>query len=912
MTHAGAATIATEHPALPNQPFYAWLRTQTALFVGQISALLGAAYLILALVYYVNGAAHVPAGIISGQTIERAVIYAHLLFLTVFIGWLIGVMEDNTHGTYRATQVYRRLVESKFAVDNLTEREAPEFAEHCAEQVRTFKLWFLGFWCAMLFLYMVFAIQPKFDELYTPPVHDSAVTWPTLLFPFLKFMANNLSMFFIFCCFVVLYIPAGTGINRHFTAEAAEHRRRQRKIRWRFGVVLALFTLAFPGILLVSSVPLTTDNWTSYVAVFDALSGVLNAVVVALMIARLDSKLIGLPPWLISILYFYSGVQPLFVVFERPVDEFSAIRTSVLLVVFMFKLYFFLIIVYSLQNGRLLNYFYSSPLVNQYVAAKWKDRISLHQQANNAHVDQPPSNANRLALRRRLAKSFSDSRRFFLRPKPEWPLRLGKLLGWIGIIYFVTSLLYFAGTVGANGDASVISSKLQTFAIYAHLPLLVIVIAVVYFTSRSRASAAGGVGNARPPSRSVRQFEKLKHVDNRMRQFQRFFLLFWCVMLAFYISLAVRQHWISPMVAALPPEYLKTSEPPSSHADTDAHAPAHPASTGHEEPTPEASKPAPAVSESKPPDPAIQAQVRRYSTWSMGFSILSFALNNLMVLFIFLCFSVLYLSVEDRHVAEKYTSLRNYSILGCILLTTVIPLLLVSVDRGTMTIRNPVVATTVMAAVGGTLNAVAFALLIARLDSRLIRLPSSVISVLYAYSALQPLFVVFERGVPVFHAIETSALLTAFIFKICLLLIIFHALESGRLQDHLVAFPMLNSRVNSIFDNQFEIRAHGTEKRFKYAIFKADKEMYTTEEYYATRTDCDNAVARLIKLMQEYGNYDKPAPVQGTYWIEVRDATNGNAKVICESKDLRSEDEVEDLIKECIEMVPYCKYSRER
>jgi hypothetical protein len=166
--------------------------------------------------------------------------------------------------------------------------------------------------------------------------------------------------------------------------------------------------------------------------------------------------------------------------------------------------------------------------------------------------------------------------------------------------------------------------------------------------------------------------------------------------------------------------------------------------------------------------------------------------------------------------------------------------------------------------------------------------------------------------VPVFRAIETSALLTAFIFKICLLLIILHALRSGRLQHHLVKFPLLNSRVNSVFDNQFEIRTQGAEKRFKFAIFKADKEMYRTEEYYPTRTDCDTAVAGLIKLMQEYRNYDRPAPVQGTYWIEIRDATNGKAKVICESRDLRSQDEVEDLIKECMEMVPYCKYTRER
>jgi hypothetical protein len=986
MTHAGAPTIDSDHPSLPNQPFFAWLRTQTALFIGQILALLGAVYLIVALAYYFGGL-HVPAGIITPETIATVVIYSHLLFLTVFIVWLIRVMEDNQHGAYRASRVYKRLVDGKFAVCNLSDAEHASFARDCSDQVRIFKLWFLGFWCAMLFLYIVFAVHPKFKEFYPPPVAGSLVDWHTLLFPFLTFMANNVSLFFIFCCFVVLYLPAGSRNARqlsedlaitdeHLTAQASENRNRQRKLRRRFGALLVLFTLAFPAILWVRSVPLTTTNWSGYVAVFDALSGTLNAVVVALMIARLDSKLIGLPPWLISILYFYSGVQPLFVVFEQSVADFGAIRTAVLVIVFISKLYFFLIIVYSLQNGRLLNYFYCSPLLNQHIRAKGRN-VEPVQQTSAEYVfltnklraliphspkdwsldyksprflwlvhtlmrftrwalnylhgsrlhELPAKLKSVIASLDRLLGRF---RSFAAKAQREWPLEVSKILGWIGIIYFATSLLYYAGALGSHSYSLLFSADLRLAMVYVHLLLLVAIISVVLLAPKRRWGVGGEKGTATRGA-STSQGEPtvlLLNAENRLRQFQRFFLLFWCVMFAFYVAFAVKQYgdpWISPLSVMsplvplnMPAEPLSTKvivtlEPVAKQSDADHDSSSLHASAVVEEPTPVIQKPS-ATPERSAQEEESQARARRDSTWSTGYSIVAFLLNNLMVLFIFMCFSVLYLSVDDRYGAQKYTSLLYCAILTSILLTVIVPLLLFSFDRNTAALANPAVAATVIAVVGGTLNAVAFALLIARLDSRLIRLPSSVISVLYAYSALQSLFVVFEQGAPVFRAIETSALLAAFIFKICALLIILHALRSGRLQDHLLEFPFLNRIVNSIFDNQFEIRMYRTEKQFKYSIFREDKEVYTTEDLHLTRAACDTAVSDLIKSMQKEDNYLKPPPVQGTYWLQVKKASDEENKppeVICESKGLRSALEVEDLMKESIEMVPNCKYNRD-
>jgi hypothetical protein len=1015
MTHTNLPAIASESVSLPNQPFFAWLRTQTALFVGQLLALIGAVGSIVALAYYVGGL-HVPPSFLTPPAISTTVIYSHLVFLTIFIIALIKGLDDNQRGVYRASRVYDRLIEDNFASGSLTDKGREELVDHSVKQVGIFKLWFLLFWCAMLFLYIVFTIETKYGSFFRPNPFEDVVEYHSLIFPFLTFLANNLSMFFIFGCFVALYLPAGrkdatqlSGLQaidekKRLMDQAAEHRSRQAKLRWWFGILLTLFTVSYPVIYWLRPLKLTIDNWSSYPAIFNALSGMLNAVVVALLIARLDSKLIGLPPYLISILYFYSGIQPMFVVFEQQLDEFDAIRAVVLVVVFIFKLYFFLIIFYSLQNGRLLNYFYCSPLLNQHVRAKpddlIEDRPSKRNEANGKRVAQAPSskrrrrkkkhreskesrhtlNKTREILHEPTAKLKSPATRW----RAEWPLIVSKLLGWIGITYFVISLLYYAKSFCSNEHWSILcheepflfSPDLKLLLIYAHLPLLLIVIAFLIWVKERHAFADT---NSNDGPKTKRQ-DSPPDAKSRLRQFQRFFLIFWCVMFVFYVAYAFKQSQDPSIIGGQINKVEAGDDSSSSH---DPQAPEEKISvlcsydervaqrlerqlregwtplavfSGEKEPinqrlwTESKEKQwAPIALSSSVPCASIVIEARfrkteknielaqelfaerdldpqfllvqppaedenkqaqaRDSAWIVGYSVITFLLNNLMVLFVFLCFLVLYLSVEDRHGSRKYRSLRNYAILVCLLITIATPLPLFSLEKYTMTIANPAVATTVIAAVGGVLNAVAFALLFARLDSRLIRLPSSVITILYAYAALQPLFVVFERGTPVFRAIETSALGAAFIFKISFVLVIFHALRSKSIEYHLEKFPLLNSRVNSIFDNQFEIRVYKAEKQFKYSIFKEDAELFRAIEPCDTREACDTAITDLLALMKDKDNYDKPAPIQGTHWVQIMNKKESD-EPLCESKDLNSKDVVEDIIAECVEKVPYCKYSR--
>jgi uncharacterized membrane protein YqaE (UPF0057 family) len=286
---------------------------------------------------------------------------------------------------------------------------------------------------------------------------------------------------------------------------------------------------------------------------------------------------------------------------------------------------------------------------------------------------------------------------------------------------------------------------------------------------------------------------------------------------------------------------------------------------------------------------------------------------------VFSCFRILYVAGDDRSFKERHHLLRNYAGLITVLLTVLAPTLGVLIKHGAFTQTDLATIPTVFAALGGTLNAVAFALLFARLDSRLIGIPLSVISILYGYAALQPLFVVFDQPSSVLRAIQTSALIAALLLKICLFLITLHVLRSGRLSNYLLNFPFLNSAVNSVFDNQFEIRVRSVDDQtsFRFSVFRNNVEVYKTVARPDTREDCDKAVKEMRDAMADRENYDEPCEKYGTFWVQVRsgrineiEADKSKRQIICESTSLREKTDAKDLIEESIEKIPYCKYDR--
>lgn len=1026
-------------PPLPNQPFFSWLRTHTTLFVGQLIGLLSVISVPIALVYYSHA---IPTNI-QRQTVGHFVIYAHVFFLIGFIAVLIRRLDKNNIGNYRARLVYEKL--------KGTEADLGKLERYGIEQVARFKRRFLLFWCSMLSLYLIFAVEPVFSVIPADCLMSLQTKWEiirTELFPLLSLVLNNLSLIFVFSCFSVLYLPSGaTASNsepsvstprgdsetlRTWERFMAFMRRivqklsrtdldarelHQRTLVVLFVLAIAAFTFMFPLIML-SKVGEPT-NWSEYPAVFDALSGTINAIVLALLVARLDSKLIGLPSWLICILYFYAGVQPMFVVFELHPDVYAGIKTAVLLVVFIFKIYFFLIIFYSLQTGRMFNYFFCSSVLNEHVrrlkqqmpsttapqtsstaTAEGKHAeapIDVTADQTKTEVEQEVSDVPipevrgitgfkklglaatfilglAATLNKRLkgapsavpetvtevpettvedtsakhsieVTAHESPKEIHQDPPPDrkdpraiWFKRLG-----LGAIAFFTISLLFYVSLSEDHKLRLDQYDLSHYVISLHVGLLVVICAVVInawrkevksgfapsYESRSwtRAELRFMLSEPKSLEARARKYEELsKRTNDQFKSFTHYFRLFWIVMLSLYVAMWFsergqgREDYQSklcpPVAQTLELNQLTTtpSEPIPNEKAVLANMSkpeAEAASLNSNLPTCGPDQASETKQSKHAKSTGAQVAKKRFSVQQMDkkakYSFAFFVLNNFMVLILFWCFTVLYIPADDEKFDQKNRLLRNYSLLICVLLTVLVPLLAIIIKNNQFTELEVQKIPTILGAAGGTLNAVAFALLIARLDSRIIGLRLLMVTVLYAYAALQPLFVTFNQPSNLLRFIATSAMITAFIFKISLVLMVGHIRRSGGLVDYLWFFPVLHNSVNSIFGNQFEIKSYSPKPgMFTFSVFNRNVETYRAVKVCSTQAECDDTIRTLVTAMKKRDSYCEQPPLQGTYWIQVK----SDDDLLCESIGLTSHAEVDELIDESIEKVPHCKYDR--
>jgi len=287
------------------------------------------------------------------------------------------------------------------------------------------------------------------------------------------------------------------------------------------------------------------------------------------------------------------------------------------------------------------------------------------------------------------------------------------------------------------------------------------------------------------------------------------------------------------------------------------------------------------------------------------FPFLTYSLNNISLWFVFLCFTVLYLPANDKTSKRRASLLVGFSALALVALVALFPLI-VYANAQDITNAGLLGVFTRFDAVSGILNAVVLAMLIARLDSKFIGLPSGLILVLYCYSAVQPLFAVFEWPDTVFREIQTLVLVSVFLLKVYFFLIVMYAMQTGRMLNYLFCFPFMARRVDGIFENQFVIREEQeSEHAFKFSVLKNHKALYSTDWLCHTREHCDERVRQLRELARDASSY-RSREQDGTHWVELV-SQHG---VLCHSASLRSRVEAKELITESVDMIPYCKFER--
>jgi hypothetical protein len=420
--HSTPSKEDNEH-SLPNQPFFGWLYSQTTLFYGQLISLISTAYLIFALFYYSDPHHKTLWFFLTPSAIQKFVYWAHIIFILYFIYRLLKILDENKIGSYRTGMVYRRIFN-----DNLSPEEISNMKGHCNNGVKKFKLYFLLFWISMLALYLSFlsndinttkqyvktqthSVSSKYYEVkgdknfnevqFTQIINTDSIEtigknngkdliktgdsinekdlgFRTTKFTeafihvareFLTYSLNNISLLFVFWCFTILYSPPVGNTSK----------KKQSKLIYFSSFIIGILIIAFPILFkfVFENSEYSHSNIFGYLTLFNAISGILNAIALALLIARLDSKFIALPSWLVAVLYTYAAVQPLFVAFDQPDAINEVIKTAVLLIVFIFKIYFFFIILYIMQTGRLYSYLFCFPTLNKRVDAIFENQLEI-------------------------------------------------------------------------------------------------------------------------------------------------------------------------------------------------------------------------------------------------------------------------------------------------------------------------------------------------------------------------------------------------------------------------------------------------------------------------------------------------------------------------------------------------------
>lgn len=406
---------------LPNQSFLKWLRSQIDVLIGNTLGLMSTGYLIFALAYY--SAPKNTEGLgkyLTTNNIPIIIYWLHLIFITYCVTKLVSILDDNKVGFHRTKITYRRLFKNDPTVEMFGE---------CKKVIKKFKLIFICFWVSMFLLYTSFLFNSKWEVEYskdsgqshsvTPeypspetvkenpepksgdknnkpeptfnPTKDYRKAFVHIASKFFVYSMNCISLMFVFWCFIVLYRPPIDEKKTPPIPPINERRIHNQKKLIGYSIIATVVLIAaFPLFFQIaadSDGNFTNDNLIGYVVFFYAISGVLNAVALALLIARLDSKLVGLPSWLVGVLYFYAAVQPLIVVFELPEVVSTTIEIFVLIAVFTLKIYFFFIILYTFQTGRLLNYILCFPTLNTKVDSIFQNQFEIYIKKDKSKYD---------------------------------------------------------------------------------------------------------------------------------------------------------------------------------------------------------------------------------------------------------------------------------------------------------------------------------------------------------------------------------------------------------------------------------------------------------------------------------------------------------------------------------------------
>lgn len=327
----------------PNERFFSWLKANTALFLGQLAALGSLLLFIGSFAYYVLGLHAGETNISIDQYLsytQKTVLILNMIFCLLFVVFAIYIFQKNYVGYFHS----RQFINVVFGIKNYDQLQTENEALKLQKKL---KLNFIYYW-AFLFVFYTYLVLTDGTETDGKNVATSLLNSMLFIAPYWMFSIISKSKKIGYS---VESDPADAGNN------ATIYSSKFPIIVWLTGVIgLGLFYF-FLEVNYKTSI-------SDFLKIANGLSGLINMVVFGLLISRLDSKLIGLPSWLVFILFFYAAVQPLDVFIDQTDLQSKMFTTINYMIVLIFKVYFFFIITYLFQTGRIFSFLQSNGIMS--------------------------------------------------------------------------------------------------------------------------------------------------------------------------------------------------------------------------------------------------------------------------------------------------------------------------------------------------------------------------------------------------------------------------------------------------------------------------------------------------------------------------------------------------------------------
>jgi len=257
----------------------------------------------------------------------------------IFIAFVLFVLSayrkhfDSEKLTENLAQVFKKNMLGGLKLFIFNHDKIKPNVELAIDAHKAFVKYIFLFWVLLLCLYFSFFSQFIFN------IPEGNI-WLNCIEVFF----NNLSVIALFSCYIILH----------------KYRRDHFEIN-SLTIKLVILSLIFGMIQYLVLYFFGSGN-RELESFFHGISGLLNAVFLALLIGKLDSKVIEAPAWIIMCLFSYAAIQPMFIFFfgNHPVWRVFTLYAALLL-----KILFFAFLMWVIRANLLKKYLLFSLKVDQ-------------------------------------------------------------------------------------------------------------------------------------------------------------------------------------------------------------------------------------------------------------------------------------------------------------------------------------------------------------------------------------------------------------------------------------------------------------------------------------------------------------------------------------------------------------------